>query len=268
MIAARENELIKYPGMASAHSHGFQRIMRGKTQKRTKDADFWSWRKLMYQVANQLNPADIYNVYRFAFAEMALTGITAVGEFHYLHHGPDGTPYDNRLECSEAVIRAALDVGIRISLLRVVYKTSNFGVGHLPEQARFVDDDVALALQDVDSLLAKYKDNPLVEIGVAPHSVRAVPLDDLRVVSDFSKDKNIPFHIHLSEQQKEVRQCIEAYGKTPIGLLHDHNILDKRVVAVHATHATKDGEGQTRGERAGNLVNRKEHAYTGGTGML
>lgn len=194
----------------------------------------------MYQVANQLNPADIYNVYRFAFAEMALTGITAVGEFHYLHHGPDGTPYDNRLECSEAVIRAALDVGIRISLLRVVYKTSNFGVGHLPEQARFVDDDVALALQDVDSLLAKYKDNPLVEIGVAPHSVRAVPLDDLRVVSDFSKDKNIPLHIHLSEQQKEVSQCIEAYGKTPIGLLHDHNILDKRVVAVHATHATKD----------------------------
>ena len=224
--------------MASAHSHAFQRILRGKTQKRQQDADFWSWRNLMYRVANKLNPEDIYIVSRFAFAELALTGITAVGEFHYLHHTPDGTSYDNRVECSEAVIRAALDVGIRMCLLRVVYKNSSFGKSHLPEQSRFVDGNLDVAIQDVEWLLNKYQDNPMVKIGVAPHSVRAVPLEWLKKLSTFSNKKNIPFHIHVSEQQKEVSECVAAYGVTPIALLAKNELLNKSVVLVHATHAT------------------------------
>src|SRR6185436_4156309 len=130
------------PGLVNAHSHAFQRIIRGRTEYRSQNAtdSFWTWREQMYAAATHLSPDEIYKVSRLAFLEMALTGITAVGEFHYLHHSPDGSPYDDPNLLAQEVIRAASDVGIRIALLRVAYARSGFNVEPNPRQIRFIED--------------------------------------------------------------------------------------------------------------------------------
>jgi len=131
------------PGMVNAHSHAFQRVIRGKTEYRTSNQrdSFWTWRDMMYSAATRLTPEDIYDASRAAFLEMALSGITAVGEFHYLHHAPDGKPYDDPNLLAKEVIRAAGDVGLRIALLRVAYARSGFQTEANPKQARFIEAD-------------------------------------------------------------------------------------------------------------------------------
>src|SRR2546423_5774612 len=142
------------PGMVNAHSHAFQRVIRGRTEYRTTDRDsFWTWREMMYSAATRLTPDDIYDASRMAFLEMALSGITAVGEFHYLHRAPDGKPYDDSNLLAKEVIRAAGDVGLRIALLRVAYARSGYESDTNPKQARFIEGEPQTYLKDLESLV-------------------------------------------------------------------------------------------------------------------
>ena len=235
-IQQTETHLIM-PGLATAHSHAFQRALRGRTQRRaTTASSFWSWRGLMYKLVGNLNPDDIYDVARLAYAELAMSGVTAVGEFHYLHHDFDGRPYANRIETAEAVIRAALDVGIRICLIRTGYLRGGHNRPLEPAQARFSDQDVDLILQDIETLRQKYRQNPLVSVAVAAHSIRALPLEATKILADYASSHNLPFHMHVCEQRQELAESVAEHGQTPIIVLAEQGVLSERFVGVHATH--------------------------------
>ncbi|GID26791.1 formimidoylglutamate deiminase [Paractinoplanes brasiliensis] len=219
------------PGFANAHSHAFHRALRGRTHE--GGGSFWTWRDLMYQVAGRLDPDSYYALARAVYAEMALAGITAVGEFHYLHHGPDGTPYADPNAMGNALIAAAADAGIRITLLDTLYLTA--GVDGKPlegVQRRFGDGDLDGWSARVDELRATGNS----KIGAALHSVRAVPTDYL---STFAyRTDGQPVHVHLSEQRAENEQCQAVHGCTPAELLEAHGVWQPMTVAVHATHLT------------------------------
>ncbi|HSJ24679.1 MAG TPA: formimidoylglutamate deiminase [Longimicrobiales bacterium] len=235
------------PGFVNAHSHAFQRLIRGRTQWRPADAsvsDFWSWREAMYAAALALEPDDVYTVSRFCFTEMLLAGITTVGEFHYLHNDPSGRPYADPAELARQVIRAARDAGIRIRLLNVCYATGGIGQPLGNRQRRFATLDLdafmattaALAGDSPGDSHGGSADAPLVTAGVAPHSVRAVPTDWLPALHEFASARDMPFHMHVSEQPAEVDACVAAFGRRPVELLHDAGVLDGRFTGVHATH--------------------------------
>ena len=229
------------PGLVNAHSHAFQRIIRGRTEYRSQNAtdSFWTWREQMYAAATKLTPEEIYTVSRMAFREMALTGITAVGEFHYLHHSPDGSPYADPNLLAHEVIRAAKDVGIRIALLRVAYARAGHQVEPNPRQIRFIEDSPDTYLARLDQLIDTIdtKDG-MAWAGVAPHSVRAVPLDYLKPVVAFANERQLPIHMHVAEQPAEVAACIQEYGRSPVALLDTEGLLSERFTAVHAIHVT------------------------------
>jgi formimidoylglutamate deiminase len=197
---------------------------------------------MMYSAASRLTPEDVYDASRMAFLEMALSGITAVGEFHYLHHAPDGTPYDDPNLLAKQVVRAAHDVGLRIALLRVAYARSGFETEMNPQQLRFIEDDPEVYLRHLEQL---HKDvgemdssGRMVWTGVAPHSVRAVPLDYLKEVISVANSKQLPVHMHVAEQPAEVSACIKEYGRSPVALLATEGLLSERFTAVHAIHVT------------------------------
>ena len=239
-IARLDATQIVLPGIASAHSHAFQRALRGRTQrsKSSGDESFWSWRELMYRVAEAVGPEEIYALSRFAFVELALAGVTTVGEFHYVHHQPDGAPYDDRLELSDAVIRAALDAGLRICLLRVLYQRGSATAPAEGAQYRFIDRDLDDAFADIESLIDRYRGDPRVRVGIAPHSVRAVSADGIRRAAAFAREHHLPIHMHVAEQPKEIDECAAEHGRRPVELLDELGVLDARFVAVHATHLT------------------------------
>jgi formimidoylglutamate deiminase len=235
------------PGLINAHSHAFQRVIRGRTEYRTSNNtdSFWTWREMMYSAATRLTPEDIYDASRMAFLEMALSGITAVGEFHYLHHGPDGSGYDDPNLLGKEVVRAANDVGLRIAMLRVAYARSGYQTEPNPQQKRFIEKDVEVYLKNVEQLIADLEQaNPTSEavamawVGVAPHSVRAVPLDYLKQVVRFAGERELPVHMHVAEQQAEVSACIEEYGRSPVALLQTEGLLSQRFTGVHMIHVT------------------------------
>src|SRR5215217_9452906 len=229
------------PGLVNAHSHAFQRVIRGRTEHRSHHTtdSFWTWREQMYADANRLGPEEIYTASRLAFLEMALTGITAVGEFHYIHHAPDGSTYDDPNLLAREVIRAAHDVGIRIALLRVAYARSGFGLEANPQQIRFIEQSPDTYLQHLEQLLdAPELKSDMAWAGVAPHSVRAVPLDYLKTIISFANERGLPVHMHVAEQPAEVSACIEEYGRSPVALLDTEGLLSKRFTAVHAMHVT------------------------------
>jgi formimidoylglutamate deiminase len=229
------------PGLINAHSHAFQRLLRGRTEHRTSNQQdsFWTWRELMYRTATRLAPEDVYDASRMAFLEMALGGITAVGEFHYLHHAPDGAPYDDPNLIAKEVVRAANDVGLRIALLHVAYARSGFQTGANPRQARFIESDVDVYLQRVEALKTDLKrGDQRAWIGLAPHSVRAVPLPYLKAVAQYAHEQALPLHMHVAEQQAEVSACIAEYGRSPVALLETEGILSEHFTAVHAIHVT------------------------------
>jgi formimidoylglutamate deiminase len=229
------------PGFVNAHSHAFQRLIRGRTQWRVPGAahaDFWSWRSAMYHAVIDLEPEDVSAVSRFCFVEMLRAGYTAVGEFHYLHRDPRGDAYADASELARRVVAAAEDVGIRIRLLHVAYVTGGIGEPLLPEQRRFATPSLDGFMADVAALAAWSAQRPLVEIGVAPHSVRAVPADWLAPIHTFARDHDLPLHIHASEQPAEVSACAAAYARRPIELLAEHGLLDERTTIVHGTHVT------------------------------
>src|SRR5260370_5009899 len=197
------------PGLVNVHSHSFQRAIRGRTEHRTATQrdTFWTWRESMYHAANLLSPDAIYNAARMAFLEMLLSGITTVGEFHYLHHAPSGTPYEDRNLLAFQILRAAAEVGIRIALLRTAYVRAGWQKANDPRQSRFITPQVDDFLADTDCLRAAI---PSVcrpgraWVGVAPHSARAVPLDYLREVAIYARTHNLTLHMHVSEQPADV----------------------------------------------------------------
>jgi formimidoylglutamate deiminase len=231
--SVRYDGFLALPGMPNAHSHAFQRALAGHGELPGGDGadSFWSWREAMYRLAAQITPEDCVTIARQAYSEMLAAGYTSVAEFHYIHHGVDGS---RSSEMSDAVIEAAAGTGIRLTLLPVLYVSGGFGAAPTPAQARFVhaglDDYLAL----VERLRGK------VALGIAPHSLRAVPVALLRPLLRDARallGAALPIHIHVAEQQAEVAACIAEHGCGPIELLEREVGLDRHWQLVHATHA-------------------------------
>jgi formiminoglutamate deiminase len=225
---------LTFPGLANAHSHAFHRALRGTVQ--VGSGTFWTWREVMYATAARLTPDTYHALARAAYAEMALAGITAVGEFHYVHHAPGGASYADPNAMGEALIAAAAEAGIRITLLDTAYLSSGFGQPPSDHQLRF-SDGTADAWAERCSVL---KERDHARIGAAIHSVRAVPAGQLATVARWAEERRAPLHVHLSEQTAENVACREAHGRTPTRLLADHGVLGPRTTGVHNTHLTAE----------------------------
>lgn len=227
------------PGFVTAHSHAFQRGLRGLTQRASRDTgSFWSWRDAMYKLATDLTPELLYKISKIAFDDLASVGVVAVGEFHYVHHEPDGTPYADRTLLADTVIQAALDAGLSISLLRVAYARAGAGRAPEPGQRRFCDPSVDAVLRDVDTLRSRWQHDPRVRLGIAPHSVRAVPIEWVKECAEYAKRYNLPLHMHVSEVQGEVDECLREHNARPVELLAQLGVLGPNFTAVHATNLT------------------------------
>jgi formimidoylglutamate deiminase len=229
------------PGFVNVHSHSFQRLIRGKSESRiVSGKDFWSWRGTMYHAASQLDPREVYDVARMAFLEMVLAGTTTVGEFHYLHNAPDGQPYDDPNLLSKQVIAAAQSVGIRIVLLRTAYLRSGYELPRDPGQTRFFESTTAF-LGNTHALMRECAASASeVRFGVAPHSIRAVPLCDLIEIAAWSRENKLPLHMHVAEQIAENAACLREYGLNPVELLNKERLLGPDFTAVHAIHINAD----------------------------
>ena len=225
---------LTLPGLANAHSHAFHRALRGTVQ--VGSGTFWTWREVMYSVADKLTPQTYHDLARAVYAEMALAGITSVGEFHYVHHAPGGTPYADPNAMGEALVAAAAEAGIRITLLDTAYLSSGFGEAPDLHQLRFCDG-TAEAWAERCSVL---KDRDHARIAAAIHSVRAVPAAQLATVARWAEERRAPLHVHLSEQTAENEACLAAHGRTPTRLLADHGVLGPRTTGVHNTHLTDE----------------------------
>ena len=224
---------LTIPGIANCHSHAFHRALRGRTQ--AGRGSFWTWREQMYAVARGLEPDTYLALARATYREMALAGITSVGEFHYVHHQGDGMPYTDPNEMSRALLQAATEAGIRITLLDTCYLAA--GIGREPEgvQLRYSDGDADRWAKRV-SALDGLGDGQ--RVGAAIHSVRAVPRDQMSEVAGWAEWRDAPLHVHLSEQVAENDECAAAYTMTPTELLAQTGVLGGRTSAVHATHLT------------------------------
>ncbi len=218
------------PGFANGHSHLFHRVLRGRTH--AGKGTFWTWREEMYRAAASLDPDSYRELAVAVFAEMVLAGYTVVGEFHYLHHQPDGRPYDPPTAMEDAVVDAARVAGIRLTLLDTLYLESGIGAPPLPEQLRFSDGSVDAWVARRDAV----RFGALARSGAAIHSVRAVPVELMREAAERSQDR--PLHAHLSEQLAENAEALAAHGATPTELLAASRVLGENFTAVHGTHLT------------------------------
>jgi formiminoglutamate deiminase len=219
---------LTIPGLANCHSHAFHRALRGRTQRGR--GTFWTWREQMYAVAARLDPDSYLALATVTFREMVAAGITCVGEFHYLHHQPGGTPYDDPNAMGHAVLEAARAAGLRVTLLDTCYLTAGIGRPVEGVQHRFSDGDV----DGWGRRVAALEGDDVARIGAAYHSVRAVPRDQLRTPTPS------PLHIHLSEQVAENEQSLASYGLTPTQVFAEAGHLTDRNTLVHATHLTDD----------------------------
>ncbi len=228
--AARLHGLV-LPGMVSAHSHAFHRALRGRTS--SGRGTFWTWRDAMYELAAGISPDGYRDLATGVFAEMLLAGYTSVGEFHYLHHDADGRAYADPNEMTRALLDAAAETGIRLTVLDTCYLTS--GPGRAPEgvQRRFADDDAESWAARVDGLGAVPS---TASVGAAVHSVRACDPASIAVVASWAKARDRVLHAHVSEQVAENDESLTAHGATPTAVLADAGALDARFTAVHATH--------------------------------
>jgi len=212
------------PAMTNVHSHAFQRDLRGRAERTGRpDDDFWSWREAMYELAGGLDPAGMRDVAERVYREMAAGGYGAVGEFHYVHHQPDGSPYDEPNAMALAAAEAAAAAGLRIVLLPAAYARG----GH----ERFRDPSVDAFLARVDALRSRGLD-----VGVAAHSVRAVPADWLSEIAAYADAHGLVRHIHASEQPRELEECYAEHGCSPIELLDRTGFLGDRTTVVHGIH--------------------------------
>lgn len=224
---------LTLPGLANTHSHVFHRAIRGHTQSGA--GDFWAWRERMYDVAGRLDPDSLYALAHATYVEMALAGITSVGEFHYLHHDPSGSRYADPNLLGRTVAQAAVAAGLRITLLDACYLTADVAGSPLTGVQRRFDDGSWESWRD---RVAQLGDGDNVRHGAAIHSVRAVPRDALAPVASYAAERGMPLHFHLSEQPAENAACLDAHGVTPTQLLHAAGALRADATAVHATHLT------------------------------
>lgn len=226
------------PGMPNGHSHAFQRALAGLAERRGASTDtFWSWRDIMYRLAGRVTPESLNAIAAQVYADMLKAGYTAVCEFHYLHHQPDGTAYDDPLVMCHSLIDAAATAGIGLTLLPTLYQTADFeGAEAVGVQKRFV-----MQTQDYLSMIGKMRPAPQhaaqIEVGIAFHSLRAVPLQTIKEVLDAHPNAK-SIHIHVAEQEKEVARCLEVLGRRPVECLLDTVAVDQRWSLVHATHAS------------------------------
>jgi formiminoglutamate deiminase len=226
---------LTIPGLANGHSHAFHRALRGRTHR--AGGDFWSWRELMYRVAGALDPGRYLELATTAYAEMALAGITAVGEFHYLHHDPAGRPYADPNLMGEVLAEAAGRAGLRLTLIDTCYLRAGLdGQPLTGAQVRFGDGDAGAWAERAGAL----RDRPGVRVAAGIHSVRAVDPSGMATVAAWAKDRQAPLHLHLSEQPAENQACLAATGRTPAALAASAGVLGPRTTAVHATHLTEE----------------------------
>lgn len=227
------------PGFVNTHSHAFQRLLRGRTQWRSSSiasSDFWSWREAMYTAALRLKPEEVFRVSRFCFLEMLNAGFTSVGEFHYLQRDESGAAYADELELHNAVLAAAAEVGIRIVLINTAYTTGGVTQPLRSTQRRFSTPSLDGYFAVCEQLRTRVSDLERTTMAVAPHSLRAVPVDWLKAIHEWAAAADVPMHMHVSEQIAEVDACSSIYRKRPVELLNDLGVLDARFTAVHATH--------------------------------
>lgn len=225
------------PAIANTHSHAFQRAMAGLTERRGDPADsFWTWREAMYRFAAKINPEQLYAIAAQLYGEMLEAGFTQVCEFHYLHHQPDGTPYADPSEMSQAIIRAAEDAGIGLTLLPVLYQTGGFDGRALHDGQKRFGHGTEAYLRLIEHL--RKQESHLLKIGVALHSLRAVPESTLKAMLPALAGQELPIHIHIAEQMAEVRECEALRGARPVQWLLDNVAVDARWCLVHATHMT------------------------------
>jgi formimidoylglutamate deiminase len=229
------------PAMVNAHSHAFQRGLRGRAE-RTGSAqdDFWTWREEMYRLAESFDPESIEAASLETYREMAGAGYGAVGEFHYVHHRPDGTPYDDPNAMAKAVARAAVAAGLRIVLLPAAYNRAGPGAPPGRRQRRFCDPNVGAFLARVDALGEWAEGEDGVSVGVAAHSARAVPADWLEAIARWSDARGTVRHVHAAEQPREVEEMMAEHGCSPIELLDRTGFLGERASVVHAIHVSED----------------------------
>ncbi|HEV8373309.1 MAG TPA: formimidoylglutamate deiminase [Actinomycetota bacterium] len=232
---ARRLPGLTIPGLANAHSHAFHRALRGRTHR--GGGDFWTWRERMYELAGHLDPDGYLELARAAYAEMALAGVTAVGEFHYLHHDPAGQPYADPNRMGSALIEAAGQAGVRLTLIDTCYLRAGLGGEPLAGvQRRFGDGDAAAWAERAGAL----DDGPMMRVAAGVHSVRAVDPAAMTAVAAWAEGRRAPLHLHLSEQRTENQACLAATGRTPAALAEAAGVLGPRTTAVHATHLTGD----------------------------
>lgn len=260
-----DGRLIRVPAPVNAHSHAFHRILRGRTHATAVPkassasgasdgpasgaGDFWVWREQMYEAAATLTPEDYERLATAVFAEMVVTGFSAVGEFHYLHHRPGGQPYPDH-DMERALARAAVTAGIRLTLLDTCYLSGGLDTAGAPlplsdTQRRFSDGDAHGWITRWERLAAALAEEDggsgLVTLGAAFHSLRAVPEEALEPLAAWTREHpDVPLHIHLSEQPAENTAVEAAYGTSPTALLDRHGLLGPRLSAVHATHLSPD----------------------------
>ncbi len=226
------------PGFANAHSHTFQRLIRGRTETRGVGGDdFWSWREPMYRAALSVDAEDVYRVARMTFLEMVMAGTTTVGEFHYLHRAQDGSAYDDPNLLAKRIVSAADSVGLRIALLRVAYARAGYELPPHPGQARFYESPREY-LDNTAALASELSGAKCAWLGVAPHSIRAVPLAQLEEIVAWAGERDLPVHMHAAEQQGELAACRREYGATPVVLLTQRDLLSNKTTLVHAIHLT------------------------------
>ncbi len=253
-VAPDEGDLrldgVVLPGFANAHSHAFHRALRGRTHG--NGGNFWSWREQMYAVTSRLTPETYFDLAFAVYSEMALAGFTVVGEFHYLHHPPGGGRYDQPNAMGEALIAAAEQAGVRLTLLDGCYLAGGLSAtGHLDldeVQQRFSDGDVSTWASRVSWL----SDTPMMRVGAAAHSVRAVPRESLKLLAEASGERVV--HAHVSEQLCENATAGLYYGRTPTELLDDSGLLGPRFTAVHANHVSPTDIDRLGGASAGICV--------------
>jgi formiminoglutamate deiminase len=230
---------ITVPGLANGHSHAFHRALRGRTHRGR--GDFWAWRELMYRVAGVLDPEGYLELARAVYAEMALAGVTAVGEFHYLHHDPAGRPYADPNRMGEALVEAARQAGVRLTLIDTCYLRAGLdGQPLAGPQVRFGDGDAAAWAERAGALA----DRPGVRVAAGIHSVRAVDPAAMATVAAWAEARSAPLHLHLSEQPAENQACLAATGLTPAALAESVGALGPRTTAVHATHLSGEDVGR------------------------
>ncbi len=226
------------PGFQNAHSHAFQYAMAGLAEYHpagTSSDDFWSWRNAMYQLALNIGPDDLESIATMLYSEMIRHGYTHVAEFHYLHHDKNGKDYTNRSEMGSRLINAAKTSGINITLIPIFYQKGGFGKDPLLEQRRFISSDLGTYLKLYESSVESCKNYENASVGIGVHSMRGVGTNEIIELSKF-RNGDIPFHIHVAEQLKEIDDCIEYLGARPVEWLAEHIELSENYHLVHATH--------------------------------